>query len=102
MKKCKCCLKSISLLSGDYCEECYKRLPLHKKFIEGLKREHFFKSCATNRHFSNFSEYALKSSENQRFSSPKFFPTEKTFLNANIPRLRPNSKICSKRGYQYE
>ena len=33
---------------------------------------------------SNFSEYALKSSENQRFSSPKFFPTEKTSLNANI------------------
>lgn len=26
----------------------------------------------------------------------------RTFLNANIPRLRPNSKICSKRGYQYE
>jgi len=22
----------------------------------------------------------------------------RTFLNANIPRLRPNSKICSKRG----
>jgi hypothetical protein len=54
------------------------------KNLKDLEREHFFKSCATNRHFSNFSEYALKSSENQRFSSPKFFPTEKTFLNANI------------------
>ena len=38
----------------------------------------------TNRSFGNFLEYALKSSENQRFSSPKFFATQKTFLNANI------------------
>jgi hypothetical protein len=40
--------------------------------------------CSTNRSLGNFSEYALKSSENQRFSSPKFFATQKTFLNANI------------------
>ena len=52
------------------------------------------KSGGTNRIFLNFCEYALKSSENQRFSSPKFFPKEKTFLNANIMRnfcLRKNS-----------
>jgi len=42
------------------------------------------KSGATNRIFLNFCEYTLKSSENQRFSSPKFFATQKTFLNANI------------------
>jgi len=48
----------------------------------------------SNRKFWNFSEYALKSSENQRFSSPKFFPTEKTFLNANI---KLNRGICSQR-----
>ena len=53
MKKCKCCLKTISLLGGDYCDECYKRLPLQKKFVEDLERQHFFKSCATNRHFLN-------------------------------------------------
>jgi len=38
----------------------------------------------TNRSLGNFSEYALKSSENQRFSSPKFFATQKTFLITNI------------------
>ena len=48
----------------------------------------FFKQCETNRKNLNFSEYALKSSENQRFSSPKFFATQKTFLNANI-KLNP-------------
>ncbi|MHA2019028.1 MAG: hypothetical protein ACTSXY_12240, partial [Promethearchaeota archaeon] len=93
MKKCKCCLKTISLLGGDYCDGCYKRLPLHKKFVEGLKREHFFKSCATNRHFSNFSEYALKSSLFvSQCRSPKFYNLiinkynldYKTFLNDNI------------------
>jgi hypothetical protein len=50
----------------------------------------FSKSGATNRKFWNFLEYALKSSENQRFSPPKFFATQKTFLNANI---MPNLKI---------
>jgi len=42
----------------------------------------------SNRIFLNFCEYALKSSENQRFSPPKFFATQKTFLNYNI---MPNS-----------
>ncbi len=53
----------------------------------------------SNRKNLNFSEYALKSSENQRFSSPKFFATQKTFLNANIQSnfqtaspVRSNSK----------
>lgn len=47
------------------------------------------KSFLYNRQFQNFCEYALKSSENQRFSSPKFFPSEKTFLNANIHQNFP-------------
>ena len=55
-----------------------------------------FPRPSLNSHFSNFSEYALKSSENQRFSSPKFFATQKTFLNANIPRLHPNFIFYSK------
>jgi len=37
----------------------------------------------SNRQFQNFREYALKSSENQRFS---------TSLNNNIQRLHPNLK----------
>ena len=39
---------------------------------------------ATNRIFLNFCEYKLRGSENQRFSSPKLFPTEKTILHPNI------------------
>ena len=41
----------------------------------------FFKSVETNRKNLNFSEYALKSSENQRFSSPKFFATQKSLIS---------------------
>ena len=37
--------------------------------------------------FSNFSEYALKSSPD---GSPKFFATQKTFLNANIKLNKQN------------
>jgi len=55
----------------------------------------FSKSGATNRKFWNFLEYALKSSENQRFSPPKFFATQKTFLNPNIHRRCPNFEIGS-------
>jgi len=43
MKKCKSCLKFISILEGDYCNECYKKLPLNKKFTEGLKKKLFQK-----------------------------------------------------------
>jgi len=64
--------------------------------VKSIKKEGFIfllnGSDTTNHKFWNFLEYALKSSENQRFSSPKFFPTEKTFLNANIKR---NQKVCS-------
>ena len=44
--------------------------------------------CSTNRSLGNFSEYTLKSSlfvrSHSQCRSPKFFPSEKTFLNSNI------------------
>lgn len=83
MKKCKCCLKPISILDGDYCDECYKRLSLHKKFVEDLKKEHFFQSCATNRSFGNFVEYKLRGSQNRCFALPNF-SYGKITLNNNI------------------
>ena len=82
MKNCKKCPRQISIME-EYCSECLKNLSLREKLLEALRKEHFFQSGSTNRSFGNFCEYALKSSENQRFSSPKFFATQ-TFLNANI------------------
>jgi len=42
----------------------------------------------TNRSLGNFSEYALKSSLFvSQCRSPKFFPSEKTFLNANFSKI---------------
>jgi len=93
MKKCKCCLNAISLLSGDYCDECYKRLPLHKKFVEGLKREHFFKQGSTNRSLGNFSEYQFKGNYNRCCNFPNCCYAT-TSLNNNI---KSNSEFCSKR-----
>ena len=56
----------------------------------------------SNRKNLNFSEYALKSSENQRFSSPKFFATQKTFLNANImPNLWGELQVLSNSNFKY-
>ena len=59
--------------------------------------------CETIAPCSNSSEQSSSSQSEDlicvkefAYGSPKFFPTEKTFLNANIPRLRPNSKICSR------
>jgi len=49
----------------------------------------------TNRLLGNFSEYQLRGSQNRCFALPNF-SFGKTTLNNNIPRLRPNSKICSR------
>jgi len=47
----------------------------------------------SNRQFQNFCEYRLKRTSTK---SPNFI--NETIFNLHIPRLRPNSKICSKRG----
>ena len=84
MKKCKKCHRQISIME-EYCSECLKNLSLREKLIEELRKEHFFQSGSTNRSFGNFSEYALKSSLfASQCRSPKFFATQKTFLNPNI------------------
>jgi len=54
--------------------------------------------CSTNHSLGNFSEYALKSSQNILFAHPNLICilfvyndyTYQTFLNANIQRLHPN------------
>ena len=38
--------------------------------------------------------------QKSKISSPKLSPTEITSPNPNIPRLRPNSKICSRGSFQ--
>lgn len=91
MKKCKCCFKTISLLGGDYCDECYKRLPLNKKFVEGLKREHFFKQGSTNRSLRNFSEYGFKDKNKEycfypNSATPNFF---KSLIKSNLAFCLP-------------
>ena len=38
MKHCKGdCGKPLGLLQGDYCKECYNRLPLRKKIVHDIK-----------------------------------------------------------------
>ena len=83
MKKCKRCLMSISILDGDYCSKCIEKLSLREKIIEKLKREHFFKSCSTNRSLGNFCEYKLRGSQNRCFALPNF-SFGKTTLNNHI------------------
>jgi len=93
MKKCKKCHRQISIME-EYCSECLKNLSLREKLIEALRKEHFFKSCATNRSLGNFSEYQLRGSQNRCFAPPNF-SYGKTTLNNNIMWLRPNLNFCS-------
>jgi predicted amidophosphoribosyltransferase len=59
MKKCKKCHRQISIME-EYCSECLKNLSLREKFIEALRKEHFFQSGSTNRSLGNFCEYLIR------------------------------------------
>jgi len=57
----------------------------------------------SNRQFQNFCEYQFKGNYNRCCNFPNWYQhlfsaLVPTSLNNNIPRLRPNSKICSQRG----